>query len=476
LRAVKIENSPIKFPLTRGQEAMWFEYKINPNATSYNTLVQLKLEGNLDAKKFCQAASDVVGYFDMLRSYFTSKEGKVFLSFSDEEYCFEFIDLSNEKKNQQKLDQALDEKRSAAIDLTKFPLISSALIKSSKNTFYFTGVVPHIISDGASALFFLNALSVTYNEGLAALKSKFDDSKKTWPEYLDYLFKEKQEKNQDLAFKYWQKNLTDASHRLEFGNANKNKQSTNIGRRESFSVSDEAFKKMKKLAFANRTSIFSVLAAFFSAFLNRFYAANDLIIGYPVNLRPAGFRNAFGFFVNILPLRMQLDENLSLNELVKKADKQRRADKKFQYLNSLDIIKARRKTDLNFDGLMFNISMVETISRLQNLTLKNIKSTSMDNEKIEIHDDLSFIYELGEGGIKLWLEYREDLFSEKAIKIMVKTFQKLIEASVFNPDQKLSTFNLLDAKEENLILKDFNKVNNITNPPNIHQMFEKKAG
>ncbi|MFT6332832.1 MAG: nonribosomal peptide synthetase protein BlmVI, partial [Lentimonas sp.] len=90
MRPLKIEDSIVKFPLTRGQEAMWFEYQINPDATSYNTLVQLKLEGNLDAEKFCQAASDVISYFDMLRAVFNSQDGKTFLSFSEEKFILEF--------------------------------------------------------------------------------------------------------------------------------------------------------------------------------------------------------------------------------------------------------------------------------------------------------------------------------------------------------------------------------------------------
>jgi non-ribosomal peptide synthetase component F len=318
-------------------------------------------------------------------------------------------------------------------------------------------------------------LSIAYNEGIEGLKDKFDKSKKNWPEYLTHLENEKLQKNGEEAQKYWQENLVDASHRVQFSNSKKDSQINNVGKREAFSVSFEAFKKMKKLAFANRTSIFSVLSGFFAAFLNRFYGCEDLIIGYPLNLRPAGFKNSFGFFVNILPLKLTLDGNLTFNELIKRIDQKRRADKKFQYLNSLDIVKAKRKSDPEFDGLMFNVSMAETISRLQNLQLEGIKSTSLDNEKIEIHDDLSFIYELDFKEVKLWLEYREDLFACSDIKIMVKTFQKLIEISCQNPDQKMNEFDLLDKKELKMILQDFNKVKDVKNCLNVVEMFEKQA-
>ncbi len=40
------------FPLTKEQQGIWIEYKLNPKAINYNTYVIHKIVGRLDKNKF----------------------------------------------------------------------------------------------------------------------------------------------------------------------------------------------------------------------------------------------------------------------------------------------------------------------------------------------------------------------------------------------------------------------------------------
>jgi len=440
------------YPLTREQQGLYVEFKRDEDDISYNTCVQVSIEGEIDANRFLDAASKAVKHFDMLRAYIVEENFKPLLAFSEEKYVFPFEDYSNgnlpeSEKLKQKALEKLNEVRLTPISLNQFPLINAHLIKTSKDKFYFIGVVPHMISDGFSATLFLQALSACYNEGEAALEEKFPYSEVSWPKYLEYRQEKFPESEISKAFDYWQENLADASHQVELG-GKPCKRSSNLGKKYKFDLDGDSALLLRKIARANKTALFSVMSASLVAFLNRYYASQEMVIGYPVNLRPAGYKNAFGFYVNVLPLKINLEGDVSFNELVAKTHQQRKEDKPFQFLPSLDIVRSKRKTDPSFDGRMFNISMAQTVSRLQNLDIDNVVSKSIDSHDMEIKDDLSFIYEVNEDGISFWFEYLCEMFSQKQIADMAKHFIYLLKQMASDPDEKIASFDLLDQEEK----------------------------
>ena len=439
------------YPLTRQQQGLWVEWKRDSDDISYNTCVQVEMEGELDVERFMLAASSAVDHFDMLRAYLVEKDLKPYLAFGDAKYELSFTDFSNgsneTKELRQKAVSFLNKIRLEPIPLDKFPLVNAHLVKTAKDKFYFIGVVPHLISDGVSAVMFLQSLSTCYNLGIEELKEKFAYGDTSWPKYLELCDEKYPKEKMDEAYEYWQESLALASHQVSIGGKPCNRKS-NLGLRYKFDASLEVFGFLRKIARANRTGLFSVISASLAAFISRYYAPEDLVIGYPVNLRPAGYRNAFGFYVNVLPLKVSFDEGDSFNDLVKKAHDQRKLDKQYQYLPSIDIVRSKRKSDTNFDGQMFNISMAETVSRLQNLDLENIKSKSLDNETIEIKDDLSLIYEVREDGISFWFEYLAEIFSEEKIAGMSRHFIRLLEFMANNPDEEIANFDILDEAEK----------------------------
>ncbi|MBL6664318.1 MAG: amino acid adenylation domain-containing protein [Rickettsiales bacterium] len=434
------------YPLTRQQQGLWVEWKRNANDISYNTCVQVEMEGELDVERFKQAANNAVEHFDMLRAYLVEEDLKPYLAFGDEKYELPFTDFSEGDIEsdllRKKAIKFLDDIRLKPIPLDEYPLVNAHLVKTAKNKFYFIGVVPHLISDGVSAVMFLQSLSACYNHGKAYLKENFSYEGVSWVDYLKLCDEKFPQEKYDEAYEYWASSLANVTHKVDIGNKPCHRQS-NLGSRFKFDASVEVFARLKKIARANKTGFFSVISASLAAFISRYYAPEDMVIGYPVNLRPAGYRNAFGFYVNVLPLKIGFDKGDSFNDLVRKSHEQRKLDKEFQYLPSIDIIRSKRRSDTSFDGQMFNVSMAQTVSRLQNLELENIKSTSLDNETIEIKDDLSLIYEVREDGISFWFEYLKEIFDESQIADMAQNFVTLLEGMVDDPDRSIGDIDLV---------------------------------
>ena len=65
------------YPLTKEQERMWIEWKLDPQSHSYNTNIPFKFIGHLDTDRFRWVLDMVVKTFDAFRTRFDEAGGTV---------------------------------------------------------------------------------------------------------------------------------------------------------------------------------------------------------------------------------------------------------------------------------------------------------------------------------------------------------------------------------------------------------------
>lgn len=314
-----------------------------------------------------------------------------------------------------------------------------------------------MISDGVSAILFLEATSIAYNKGYSGLEEAYGADLKDWN---DYFSEEKVKHNDEFQFEsaaYWKSRMRGAQHAVDFTrNQKESSSNTKTGKRIYFDLTQELSKTLREYSRSQRTTLFSTLVSAFSVLLHRYFRQDDILIGYPVNIRPPGYKNLFGFFVNIIALRVDLSGDPTFEQLVKRVSVARKADKKYQSFPALDIVREIRKTVSGFNGRVFNVSMAQTVSRLVNLRLDGISSEPLEAEYNDVNDDLSLSYELLENGrIGLWIEYRESLFSSDLIDQMIEHMKSLLQQTVDEPAQKISAYSLLTEDESSTLLQEW---------------------
>ncbi len=473
------------YPLTKQQQGLWIEWKLHPENTSYNTCVKVKLTGPMDKNRLGQALHDIVKYFDSLKVYFIEKKGVPYQCMKQEAvYFLDYEDISTdnlqetEEQKQQGLDY-LSKKLNTPVDLKEFPIVRAALIKTAINTHYLIGMVPHMISDGRSAVLFLESLSIAYNEGYQGLETAYDPTKKNWDDYFNDSRTQLDEEKHALSKTHWQNRLLDANHYFDYSYGRKNQQvDDKQGHRVYFDISQELAKALKENTSKNKTTLFNVIVCAFSIFIHRYFALNDILIGYPVNIRPPGFKHLFGFFVNIIPVRIDLSGDPTYHELLGRVSASRKEDKRHQKFPALDIVSTIRETVTDFDGTMFNLSMAQTVSRIFNLHLEGITTQPLESEYNDVNDDLSLSYEILENGIGLWFEYRTSMFDRKFIEQAMNHIRLILEQMTTNPDLKLSQFKLNSAEEEAQLLtlgQAKNIASETSSIKSIQQLFEQQV-
>ena len=474
------------FPLTKQQLALWIEQRLHPNNTSYNTCVKVKLTGDLEVKKFLNATTEVIQFFDTLKVYFVEQDGLPIQRIDeDASYVPEFIDLSDgaleetrEKKAEAK--KCLSDKLNTAIDLTQFPIMRASLIKTAENVFYFIGMVPHIVSDGRAAILYLESLSVAYNRGRDGLVEEYGQTKKDWSNYLEDGLHLEHSEIQQASKEHWQQRLKNANHFFDYSYGKQLVDPDDKrGERVYFDLSEETSLRLKKHCKQQRTTLFNVFVCAFSIFIHKYYQLTDILIGYPVNIRPPGYKHFFGFFVNILPIRVDMKDNPTYTELLKRIHAVRKEDKKHQKYPALDIVADIREKLPDFDGRVFNLSMAQTVSRLFNLQLDHINSKPLDSDYYDVNDDFSLSYELIENRIGLWFEYRKALFDRSFINQAMQHIEFLIKQLLNQPDTRISQFQLLDAAEKKRLIAmsqyQSSSKNELADSQVISQLFERQV-
>ncbi len=447
------------FPLTKQQQGLWIEWKLHPENTSYNTCVKVKLKGKVDTNKLGQALKDIVQYFDSLKVYFVEKSGIPYQCIKDEgTYFLNYNDISikgqNETPEQAQLGlDFLSQTLNTPIDLKVFPIVRASLMKVADETYYFIGMVPHIISDGRSAVLFLESLSIAYNNGYQGLCEAYGSTIKGWSDFHEDKRNQFDAEKHALSKQHWQERLAGANHYHDYSYGRKNtSKDDKQGHRVYFDIPSELAKAVKAHTGKNRTTLFNVMVCAFGIFINRYFSLKDILIGFPISIRPPGYKHLFGFFVNIVPIRVDLSGDPTYQELLERVSISRKEDKSHQKFPALDIVNAVRENITNFDGQLFNLSMAQTVSRLFNLELEGIETEPLESEYNDVNDDLSLSYELLEDGIGLWFEYRTSMFDEDFIDQGIQHIRQILEQITTAPDTPLSQFKLLSQSQEDEVL------------------------
>jgi len=187
----------------------------------------------------------------------------------------------------QKALEFLDSHSRDPISLNKPPFLqaSIAILGPQEHLLFFNW---HLIAaDSHSSRLFLKQFSQLYN-GKPSIKKSMSRNVQVI-------------KESKRGSAYWKKVLESANPILELPETSSQ---PNEDIRKGEVVSDLLNPTLTKQLHAfekkHKTELFRLLQTAFGAFLYRYTGQEDFIIGYPVDLRPKGMNNRFGFFLNTI--------------------------------------------------------------------------------------------------------------------------------------------------------------------------------
>ncbi|WP_343674178.1 amino acid adenylation domain-containing protein [Chitinophaga sp.] len=443
-----------QYPISPAQERLWVLTRFMDASMAYHMPALFSISGELDRAVLKEAFQRVIERYEILRTVFTEQDGipmqRVLLpgstSFTISEIATDDVSATV---------QSLLKK---PFDLINGPLLRCVILQTKeKEVLYFD--MHHIISDGWSLEVLFKNIALAYR---LAMESPSALLPAPGLQYKDFAIWQRARMEDDLNRahrEFWMKVLGDALPQLALPTDHKRPDvKTYNGDSYHYSFGGVCYQQLMQLSRYAGASLFMTLMAMVRVLLKKYAGQKDIVIGTPVSGRTnSQLQDQIGFFVNTLPIRLQVDNAESFLSLLQREKEIVLAAYEHQELQLEQLAEdLQLKRDLSrnpifdvtlvlhhgdSDGTVGDLSLTSDI-RLERIPLANSVSKY----------DLVFLFEQQGEQLGLTVEYNTDLFKQDTIQWMTKHLHTIMDQVCTMPDMPVRDIVLPDEEERRLLL------------------------
>jgi hypothetical protein len=408
-------------PISSFQHRYWRKWAENPGSTSFNTSVVFEISGPLDRGALKQAWQLATQKHDIMHATFSADGSAQYYTefgideFMTERACATEVDIDTELRN------ILDE----PFDLAAGPLARIYLL-NYRSTVYLIVMAHHIIADAAAAKIMMTDVVLAY---LAIRRdpNSLEPEHYSYSACIDALHALQTPEKQHAAHEFWRAFLRGAPPIVAFPQRRDAVADEYSAESMYFELDEATSQSLRVFAHDNRTTLFIVLFALYGLLLSSYACQDEVVISYPVNMRPAGFGHVFGCFVNLSLLKVAIDRETTFKALVAQLTRQRRETKPHQFYQLSQIINEQAELGLDIERSYFGVFFGETHLNTSALTMDGVSIRPLDIPWSEEFDrELRLIYDADDAAtIKLRMDFRSGKYDRALITRFIDDFKTL---------------------------------------------------
>ncbi|MEC4813807.1 MAG: amino acid adenylation domain-containing protein, partial [Scytonema sp. PMC 1069.18] len=337
------------YPLSPTQEGMLFHSLYAPQSGVYFEQFLCTLKGNLNVQAFEQAWLQIVTRHSVFRTAFlwgvcdrnlqiVYREVKISVKVND------WRSLSySEQQEQLKVFLELEQN----LSLDRAPIMRLTLIQLSDRSYQFVWAHHHALLDGWSLSLVLQEVFTLYHEmtlhpGLTIGEGENLLFKQSEPycNYIAWLQK------QDLASAeiFWKERLHSFSAPTPVARTQTSihQEQHPIYSTHEILLTEQAIATLESFARQHQLTVNTLVQGAWALLLNRYSRETDVVFGVTVSGRPpvlVGVESMVGLFINTLPIRVQVSENVELLPWLKSLQTQQVESEQYSYTALVDIHK-----------------------------------------------------------------------------------------------------------------------------------------
>lgn len=442
-------------PAGQKEKALWLLEQFAPGSGGVNGLsVTVRVAGRLDVRAAERALNSVVAGHEALSTVFIAADDHLqarLLAESEIDIAILETDLPPGTTAEVELETFVG--RSFAFDGT--PLIRAQIVHEPHSDVLCV-VFHHLVFDTISATVFLGRFVEAYSGGTADDLDGMggDDWDFDAPTPAVRVPALHELPPSDRSNRFWDRQLADfdaVSPSLVLGR-DAGSSTTLLGGVLSRPLSAEAVEVVRKLQVEWRTTEAVVLLAAYYALLARHGGGPDLVIGTPVNVRPAEAADAIGYHVNVVPLRMEVDLQAGFGSLVKTC--------RSVFMNSIT------HSDVPVDALMDRV--VRPTSGWRNTLFRHVfnyvpgngsshfELAGLDASVLSVENgyskfDLELFVLTDAEGITLRTAFHLDAFTAEEVGLLVERFEALLLAAGEDTTGPVGALDLLGVSDRAVV-------------------------
>jgi len=430
-------------PLSFSQRRLWYLQKVDANLSAYNIPACFRIKGALDVGALERALNALIARHEVFRSAILDRSGEPQQEIVPTlQFDLPALDLSNLPYEQAETEAkrlAGDDARRLHV-LDKPPLMRATLVKLTDADHVFILNFHHSIADGSSLAIFYRELSSLYS---SALEIKAAALPQLPVQYGDYAVWQRKWVESDAfaaQIAYWKRQLAGLPAQIEFPtNFDRPAVPAYRGARLTKTLSEELTESLRTFSRKQGATTFMTLFATFNILLSRISGQDDIIIGSTIAGRNHPETDGLiGFFINALPLRINLSGNPKFTTLlhhVREVCLDAYTNQEMPFEKIVEELKPPRHRGRNplFD-ILFNIA--DNAERI--LALPGCEVTKFSHGEPGAKFDVVLQAPEVDGKIELVIVYNADLFRESRIDLLLEQFAFLLKQLINNPEQAVT--------------------------------------
>ncbi|HEY0603205.1 MAG TPA: amino acid adenylation domain-containing protein, partial [Herpetosiphonaceae bacterium] len=483
LPAIEPVDRDQPLPLSFAQERLWFVEQLDTTVSAYVMSTVLRLRGPLDVAALEQSINLLVERHESLRTTFAvSQDGPLQVISPAWPLPLRLIDLPPDSTPAE-IRQQITAELHAPFDLVIGPLLRATLLRQSTNEHILVLALHHLIADGWSLTIFVRELATLYAGLIQPNQAAPQPVSATLPplliQYADFAVWQRGAAQQAIhaqQLAYWREQLA-AAEPLELP-LDYPRPPLQIfrGSQIPLRIDPATTAALHALSRRHDASLFMTLLAALDVLLHRYSGQTDLLVGTPVSNR--GQRETeglIGLLLNMLVLRADVSDDPRFDELlarVREVCLHAYANQDVPFERVVDAIQPVRDLSRNplFQVAFFWQNVPAVLPTLADVEVEALPAAT-DTAQFELTLNLSE----ADGGIRGFVEYNTDLFAPTTITRLIEHYLTLLQAIVAEPAQRVSRLPLLDAAEQETLLRTWNATALPSPDACIHELIAAQA-
>ncbi|WBW96384.1 amino acid adenylation domain-containing protein [Oceanirhabdus sp. W0125-5] len=460
------------YNLSHPQKRIWYIEKINTGSNFHNLGGCLKISGDIDYKILEDTINRVIQINDGLRIRFTEKDGIPYQYVSDyKKERIDVLDFNIVKNSQEKFNAWTEEVFKKRFQIEDSQLYYFAIFKTNEKEGGILLNIHHIIADGWSINIIQNQICEIYND----LVNGNNPNCSNEYSYMDYIEREKKYLESDRFKKnkeFWNDKFSDLPESFLYdGGSNLD------GKRKTYNVDKELSYKIKRFIKEEGCSLNTLFISSMLIYLNKMTQEDDIVIGTPVlNRSGKKEKNTVGMYTSTMPFRINIDENMTIEEFIDTVNSQLKAcfyNQKYPYdilVNDLELAKK------GYDGLFkmcVNYYNSKNNNKINGLPVQ-LEEYYCGNQSYSLQ---LIIKEWdNDERITLSFDYKTSEYSSDYISNMYKYMMNIACEILNNKDERIKNLGLLDDEEINERVYNFNSTKSeYPKDKTVNQLFEQQV-
>ena len=475
---------PERLPLSSAQQRLWILDQIDPGNSVYNVTSLMRFRGVLDIDALVRALSEIMRRHESLRTVFVKDDigpKQHILPVAPMPLIQHDVSTLPEDAREDAAIALATADAGAPFDLANGPVIRATLIRVASDEALLLLSAHHIAVDGWSFGVVYGELTQLYAAYLQGQASPLPELPIQYADYTLWQLEEAQGDSATAQLEYWKQRFSTPPPVLELpGDRPRPPVQSYRGAVLRHVIPASLYDEVKRFSRQEGATAFMTFLAVFHAVLSRYSGQDDIVVGVGNANRPRReIELLIGFFINTLPLRVDMSADPTFRELLAQVkaltiDSYANQDVPVERLiETLNIERSLSHSPL-FQTMVFYQNFPEQEVELPGLTLLPVQ---MDNAHSgTARADISIFASEGDGGLLMMIEYATDLFDAEYMQGFARHLEHLMRAAVTAPTRRLSELELMSPEERHHLLVTLNQTARpLPAEPTIHAMFEAQA-